>query len=47
MDKRLTLIDLDDVFRPDDLSLFAADRLHPSKKGSALIAEQISPLLAQ
>jgi lysophospholipase L1-like esterase len=44
-DPGVTLVDMDDVFRPDDLSLFAADRLHPSKSGSARIAGLIAPLL--
>ncbi len=46
-DAGVTLIDMDDVFNSDDLSLFAADRLHPSEKGSARIAGQIAPLLAR
>ncbi|WP_257898245.1 SGNH/GDSL hydrolase family protein [Roseovarius mucosus] len=46
-DAGVTLVDLDDVFLPDDLSLFATDRLHPSQKGSARIAGQIAPLLAR
>ena len=41
----VTLVDMDDVFRPDDLSLFASDRTHPSEKGSARIAELLTPLL--
>ena len=44
-DAGVTLVDMDDVFSPDDLSLFAADRLHPSKKGSARIANLIAPVL--
>ncbi|MCR8827474.1 SGNH/GDSL hydrolase family protein [Pseudosulfitobacter koreensis] len=46
-DPGVTLVDMDDVFRPDDPSLFAADRLHPSRKGSARIAAQIAPLLTR
>lgn len=38
-------IDLDETFRADDLSLFDQDRLHPSPKGSALIAEAVAELL--
>ncbi|MEQ8898156.1 MAG: SGNH/GDSL hydrolase family protein [Roseovarius sp.] len=45
-DSGVTLADMDDVFRPDDLSLFASDRTHPSQKGSARIAGLIAPLLA-
>ncbi len=41
----VTLVDMDEVFRPDDLSLFASDRTHPSAKGSARIAGLIAPLL--
>lgn len=41
----VTLVDMDDVFRPDDLSLFAPDRTHPSVRGSARIAGLIAPLL--
>ncbi|KEJ95182.1 Lysophospholipase L1 [Pseudosulfitobacter pseudonitzschiae] len=46
-DAGVTLADMDDVFRADDLSLFASDRLHPSPKGSARIAGLIAPLLAR
>ena len=41
-DAGVTLVDMDDVFSPDDLTLFAGDRTHPSAKGSALIAGQIA-----
>jgi len=44
-DASVTLVDMDDVFSPDDLSLFASDRIHPSKKGSARIATLIAPKL--
>lgn len=45
LDDGVTLVDMDDVFSPDDLSLFASDRTHPSPKGSALIADLIVPRL--
>lgn len=44
-DAGVTLVDMDAVFTPDDLTLFAPDRMHPSPKGSALMADQIAPLL--
>lgn len=44
-DPGVTLVDMDDAFTPTDLSLFAGDRTHPSAKGSALIADQILPVL--
>ncbi|MFV1568028.1 SGNH/GDSL hydrolase family protein [Phaeobacter sp. JH20_02] len=44
-DAGVTLLDMDAVFRPDDLSLFAPDRIHPSLRGSDLIAGQVAPLL--
>ena len=44
-DTGVTLVDMDDVFSPDDLSLFAADRIHPSQKGSARIASLVAPVL--
>lgn len=44
-DAGVMLVDMDDVFRPDDLSLFASDRTHPSEKGSARIAWLVAPLL--
>lgn len=44
-DSGVTLVDMDDVFSPDDLSLFASDRIHPSEKGSARIARLITPKL--
>ena len=44
-DAGVTLVDMDDVFSPDDLSLFAADRIHPSQKGSARIARLVAPVL--
>lgn len=44
-DAGVTLADMDDVFRPNDLTLFAADKTHPSKKGSARIADLVAPLL--
>ncbi|MFW2542155.1 SGNH/GDSL hydrolase family protein [Primorskyibacter sp. 2E107] len=43
----VSLVDMDDVFRPGDLSLFARDRLHPSQKGSARIAGLVAPFLAK
>ncbi|KEP69306.1 GDSL family lipase [Thioclava dalianensis] len=44
-DAGVTLVDLDEAFSPEDPSLFASDRIHPSPKGSALIAAQIAPIL--
>ncbi|EAQ04851.1 GDSL-like lipase/acylhydrolase, putative [Pseudooceanicola batsensis HTCC2597] len=44
-DPGVTLVDMDRVFSPDDLSLFASDRTHPSRKGSARMADTIAPLL--
>ncbi|MBY6152336.1 SGNH/GDSL hydrolase family protein [Vannielia litorea] len=44
-DAGVSLVDMDDVFSPADLSLFAADRTHPSPKGSARIAALVAPLL--
>lgn len=44
-DAGVTLVDMDEHFRPDDLTLFASDKTHPSPKGSARIAAQIAPLL--
>lgn len=44
-DTGVTLVDLDRTFRSDDLSLFASDRMHPSAKGSALIAQTVAPVL--
>lgn len=44
-DAGVTLVDLDRTFRSDDLSLFASDRMHPSAKGSALIAQTVAPVL--
>ncbi len=44
-DAGVTLVDMDDVFDPDDPSLFATDDTHPSKKGSARIAALIAPVL--
>ena len=44
-DAGVTLVDMDDVFRPDDLSFFASDRTHPSKQGSARIAGLVAPIL--
>ncbi len=41
LDPGVRLVDMDDVFDPGDLSLFAGDRLHPSKKGSARIADLV------
>lgn len=41
----IMFVDMDDVFSPDDLSLFAPDRTHPSQKGSARIAELVLPKL--
>ncbi len=41
----VVLVDMDDVFSPEDLSLFAADRIHPSAQGSARIAKLIAPIL--
>ncbi|OWU84177.1 GDSL family lipase [Oceanicola sp. 22II-s10i] len=45
-DPGVTLADMDDVFSPDDPTLFAADRTHPSELGSDRIAGLIAPLLA-
>ncbi|PJE29981.1 GDSL-like Lipase/Acylhydrolase family protein [Pseudooceanicola antarcticus] len=42
-DPGVSLVDMDDVFDPSDLSLFAGDRLHPSKIGSERIARLIAP----
>jgi len=36
---------MDDVFSPNDLSLFAGDRLHPSPKGTARAVGLIAPIL--
>ncbi len=44
-DDGVTLVDMDDVFSPDDLSLFAFDRTHPSREGSARIARLVAPVL--
>ncbi len=44
-DQGVTLVDLDQSFRSDDLSLFASDRIHPSANGSALIAKSVAPVL--
>ena len=44
-DDGVTLVDMDDVFSPDDLSLFAFDRTHPSQKGSARIASLVASVL--
>ena len=44
-DAGVTLVDLDQSFRHDDLLLFANDRIHPSTKGSALIAHSIAQIL--
>ena len=44
-DAGVTLVDLDRTFRSGDLSLFASDRMHPSAKGSALIAQTVAPVL--
>ena len=41
-DSGVTLVDMDDVFSPDDLSLFDADKTHPSAKGSARIAKLVA-----
>ena len=41
----VTLADMDDVFRPDNLALFASDRTHPSPEGSARIAALVAPLV--
>ena len=46
-DEGVTLVDMDEVFRPDDPTLFDADRTHPSVKGSQRIAAQVAPLLAR
>ena len=46
-DNGVTLVDMDDVFRSDDLTLFAPDRVHPSPKGSALIAGLAVPILSR
>ena len=44
-DPGVTLVDMDEVFSPEDLSLFAADRTHPSREGSARIARLVAPVL--
>ena len=44
-DSGVTLVDMDDVFSPDDLSLFDADKTHPSEKGSARIAKLVANAL--
>jgi hypothetical protein len=44
-DAGVTLVDMDDVLRSDDSSLFDADRTHLSVQGSARIAELVFPLL--
>lgn len=46
-DDGVTLVDMDDVFTPEDLSLFAGDRTHPSEKGSARIAELVASALGR
>jgi len=46
-DAGVTLVDMDDVFRSDDLSLFAGDQVHPSPKGSARIGGLIAPVIAR
>jgi len=46
-DPGMTLVDMDDVFSPDDLSLFAPDRTHPSQKGSARMADEIVRVLGR
>jgi lysophospholipase L1-like esterase len=46
-DVGMTLVDMDDVFSPDDLSLFAPDRTHPSQKGSARMADEIARVLGR
>jgi len=46
-DDGVTLADMDDALRPDDLTLFASDKTHPSQKGSARIADLIAPLLTR
>jgi lysophospholipase L1-like esterase len=46
-DAGVTLVDMDDVFSPNDLSLFAGDRVHPSPKGSARIGALVAPVLAR
>ena len=44
-DGGVTLVDMDDVLRSDDLSLFDSDRTHPSQRGAARIAGLIAPIL--
>ena len=44
-DAGVGLVEMDNVFRSDDLSLFASDRIHPSEKGSACASELVAPLL--
>jgi lysophospholipase L1-like esterase len=46
-DPGVVLVDLDDVFSATDLTLFAPDRLHPSRKGSARIAELVAGVLGR
>jgi lysophospholipase L1-like esterase len=46
-DSGMTLVDMDNVFSPGDLSLFAPDRTHPSQKGSARMADEIARVLGR
>ncbi|MGI3170450.1 SGNH/GDSL hydrolase family protein [Pseudooceanicola sp. C21-150M6] len=46
-DPGVWLVDMDDVFSPEDASLFAIDRIHPSAKGSARIAGVIAPVIGR
>ncbi|WP_407494938.1 SGNH/GDSL hydrolase family protein [Pseudooceanicola sp. MF1-13] len=46
-DDGVSFVDMDDVFSPNDLSLFAGDRVHPSAKGSARIARLVAPAIAR
>nr|WP_096707651.1 SGNH/GDSL hydrolase family protein [Phaeobacter gallaeciensis] len=46
-DQGVTVLDLDSVFRPDDLSLFSRDRVHPSRRGSGRIADLVAPVLVR
>lgn len=46
-DPGVVLVDMDDVFSARDLSLFAPDRLHPSRAGSARIAGLVAGALSR
>ena len=44
-DAGVFLVDMDEVFSPDDETLFDRDRLHPSAKGSARIVRQVAAVI--